>query len=247
MAYSYTVYDRSGTGSYAGEEYSWADRLTITEVDATESSVTVKVSRSALGNNINIQSTTVAFTCDGQTVRHSFPGHNTPGYGQWWHTDDANLEFPASWIDKTVSFSATDGGYSGSFTFGGYAKYRLTLSANTKCQITVSRTSSPKAGAGTGNLSGGADIYTGDVLKISYSTAAGYKCAVTLNGNAAANGGTHTVNANVTLVSTAEPMATIHRFNGSAWELYLIYVAAESGWQLGQANIFDGMGWDKYY
>lgn len=200
-----------------------------------------------MGNNINIQSTTVTFTCDGQTVRHSFPGHNTPGYGQWWHTDDANLEFPASWIDKTVSFTASDGGYSGSFTFGGYAKFKLTVTANAKCPVTVSRISSPKAGADTAVLTDGAALYSGDVLEISCISAAGYKCEVKLNGVSVSCPGTHTVNEAAAIVSTAEPMATIHRFNGSAWELYLIYVGTESGWQLGQANIFDGMGWDKYY
>lgn len=47
--------------------------------------------------------------------------------------------------------------------------YTVSWNTGTGYTITVTRTSSPKAGASTGNLSSGAKVYYGDVLSITYS------------------------------------------------------------------------------
>ena len=52
--------------------------------------------------------------------------------------------------------------------------YTVSWNTGTGYSISVSRTSSPKAGAATGNLSNGATIYYGDVLSVSYSASTGY-------------------------------------------------------------------------
>ena len=69
-----------------------------------------------------------------------------------------------------------------------YAKWILisyTVSWNTGVgyDISVERTSSPKAGAKTGELDNGAVVYTGDVLKINYTSRPGYTLAQDLGKN----------------------------------------------------------------
>ena len=67
--------------------------------------------------------------------------------------------------------------------------YTVNWNTGTGYGITVKRTSSPYAGAGTGNLSSGATIYYGDVLSITYAASAGYslgnkgKTSITVTGN----------------------------------------------------------------
>lgn len=82
--------------------------------------------------------------------------------------------------------------------------YKLTTNAGTGSAIEVNRTSSPYGGAATGVLASGATIYHNDVLKITFSASAGYDLAThTVNGSAFTSGGTHTVTAAVSVVSTA--------------------------------------------
>ena len=67
--------------------------------------------------------------------------------------------------------------------------YTVSWSTGTGYSITVKRTSSPYAGAPTGNLSSGSTVYYGDVLSITYTPATGYtlgshgSTSVTVTGN----------------------------------------------------------------
>ena len=82
--------------------------------------------------------------------------------------------------------------------------YTLSISAGTGSAITVNRTSSPKQGASTGNLSSGATIYYSDVLKISFSANEGYDIgACTVNNSTFTSGNSYEVINNVTVSSTA--------------------------------------------
>ena len=82
--------------------------------------------------------------------------------------------------------------------------YTLSISAGTGSTITVNRTSSPKQGASTGNLSNGATIYHSDILKISLSANTGYNVGtLTVNGSTFISGNSHTVDNNVAVSSTA--------------------------------------------
>jgi uncharacterized repeat protein (TIGR02543 family) len=55
--------------------------------------------------------------------------------------------------------------------------YTVSWSTGTGYSITVKRTSSPNAGASTGNLSSGATVYYGDVLSVTYTPSTGYSIA----------------------------------------------------------------------
>lgn len=77
-----------------------------------------------------------------------------------------------------------------------YLLGKLTITQNTGVgSITVTRTSSPNAGASTGTLSNGATVYSGDVLSWSASPATGYQMSTT--------SGTVTVSGNTTIAPTA--------------------------------------------
>ena len=80
--------------------------------------------------------------------------------------------------------------------------YTLSISQGSNSTIAVSRTSSNLTSTGT--LANSAKIYSGDVLKITFSAASGYNVAThTVNGSTFTSGNTHTVSGNVTVVSTA--------------------------------------------
>lgn len=114
-----------------------------------------------------------------------------------------------------VNRASTDRGYyyyasensgwgSASITVNGASAYNLTTSVGTGSSITVNRTSSPSAGAATGNLSSGATIYYNDILNITFGTSTGYNLgAHTVNGSTFTSGNNHTVSGTVSVVSTA--------------------------------------------
>lgn len=77
--------------------------------------------------------------------------------------------------------------------------FKLTISAGTGSTITVNRTSSPKQGASTGNLSNGATIYYSDVLKVTFSASTGYNLSSTSH----TSGSSVTVTGAVTVSATA--------------------------------------------
>jgi uncharacterized repeat protein (TIGR02543 family) len=93
--------------------------------------------------------------------------------------------------------------------------YTLTITPGTGTTITVNRQSSTGGGA-TGNLSSGATIYYGDVLKISVSANTGYTSAsVKVNNSAFTSGNNHTVSGNVTVTSTASKIKYTITFNAN--------------------------------
>ena len=83
--------------------------------------------------------------------------------------------------------------------------YKLSISQGTGSTISVKRTASPKAGAGTGvYLSNNADIYYSDELEISFAANQYYNLnAHTVNGDTFTSGNKHTVTAAVSVVSSA--------------------------------------------
>ena len=82
--------------------------------------------------------------------------------------------------------------------------YRLSISAGAGSTVTVSRASSPKQGASTGNLSDGATVYHSDVLTVTFGAVAGYMLGShTVNGSPFASGGSPTVTGAVSAAATA--------------------------------------------
>lgn len=83
--------------------------------------------------------------------------------------------------------------------------YSLSISAGTGSQIIVNRTLS-SMGA-TGNLSNGAELFYGDVLKISFAPSANYSITThTVNGTSFTSGNSYEVSGNVSVSATATPL-----------------------------------------
>lgn len=94
-----------------------------------------------------------------------------------------------------------------SITLTSITTYKLSVSAGTGSNITVNRTSSGYAS--TGNLSNGARLYKGDTLKITFTPSTNYAISTHIvNGSTFTSGGTHTVSANVSVVATAQVLAS---------------------------------------
>lgn len=111
--------------------------------------------------------------------------------------------------------------------------YTLSISAGTGSEITVNRTSSPTAGASAGVLDDGANVYAGDVLKISATPSSGYEIAsLTVNGSEFTSGESHTVTGAVSVVSTARQLGIVHIDSGSTIEKCLIQI--EDGTEFAQ-------------
>lgn len=132
----------------------------------------------------------------------------------------------------------------------------LSITAGTGSSITVTRQSSPWAAAG--KLTGGT-VYDGDVLKISFAALTGYALGThTVNGGSFTSGGTHTVSANVTVVSTAtlksytltinaDSHAAVTVTRGGAalasgaaikhFDLLAVTVSAKAGYEVSAADI----------
>lgn len=92
--------------------------------------------------------------------------------------------------------------------------YSLSLSQGTGSTIAVSRTSSNLTGTGT--LSNGAKLYSGDKLKITFTASTGYNIGThTVNGSTFTSGNTHTVSGNVTVVSTASKITYAVSYNAN--------------------------------
>lgn len=83
-------------------------------------------------------------------------------------------------------------------------RFTLSVSQGTGSAIQVTRTSSPKQGAGTGVLSSGDYIYYSDVLVIYFDKDTGYNLAThKVNNNTFTSGSQHTVTGSVSVSSTA--------------------------------------------
>lgn len=124
------------------------------------------------------------------------------------------------------------------------ASYTLSISQGSGSTITVNRTSSPKKGAETGNLSNGAAVYYSDVLKITFGASTGYDLGThTVNGTAFASGSEHTVTSNVTVIATAQMLGAVYIDNGTTVEKYLIYIDTGTEWVQYVPYIDDGSKW----
>lgn len=122
------------------------------------------------------------------------------------HAADGTCSFTVSIGAGIYNWAINETG-SDSFTLNSHTVYSLSTSAGTGSSITVSRTSSGYAR--TGNLSNGARLYKGDTLKITFTPSTNYAISThTVNGSTFTSGGTHTVSANVTVVATAQELAS---------------------------------------
>lgn len=166
------------------------------------------------GNTVSINGT--SFTYDTPAISDD---------GNSWHyilltTKTQKVTHNANGTKTGVSLSAKwtfNGTYSGTYVSSITASttvdldtittYTLSTSAGTGSSITVNRTSSGYGG--TGNLLNGARLYYGDTLRISFTPSTNYAIAThTVNGASFTSGNTHKVAGNVTVVSTAQVLAS---------------------------------------
>ena len=155
---------------------------------------------------------------------------------------------------QTVNGSAFTSGesftVSGAVTIASVAEvlsYILSINAGTGSTVTVNRTSSPKQGASTGELSNGATIYYSDALKITFATGAGYEITEhTVNGVVFASGGTHTVTGAVSVVVAVMLLGLVYIDSGTAYDRYLVYIDNGTGWDMYAPYIDNGTSWDLY-
>lgn len=123
--------------------------------------------------------------------------------------------------------------------------FKLSLSSGVGSTITVNRTKSPLQGASTGNLSNGETIYYADVLMLSFSATAGYEIKEqTVNGEDFYSGDTHTVTANVTIVTITNTLGLVFIDNGTTLEAYLIYIDNGESWEQYIPYVDNGTSWD---
>lgn len=120
-----------------------------------------------------------------------------------------------AWANNTNKWLAGDSTYITNITEATSATaYSLSLSQGTGSTIAVSRTSSNLTGTGT--LSNGAKLYSGDKLKITFTASTGYNIGThTVNGSTFTSGNTHTVSGNVTVVSTASKITYAVSYNAN--------------------------------
>lgn len=127
------------------------------------------------------------------------------------------------------------------------ASYTLSISQGTGSTITVNRTSSPKKGAATGNLSNGAAVYYSDVLKITFGAGSNYNLGThTVNGSTFTSGSTHTVTKAVSVVATATGKTYTITYNangGSGTMAATTYTYATSGTINLRPNTFTRTGY----
>lgn len=122
------------------------------------------------------------------------------------HSADGTCSFTVSIGAGIYNWAINETG-SGSFTLNPHAVYSLSTSAGTGSSISINRTSSGYAR--TGSLSNGAKLYKGDTLKITFAPKTNYALSThTVNGSRFTSGGTHTVTSNVSVVATAQVLAS---------------------------------------
>ena len=117
-------------------------------------------------------------------------------------------------------------------------QFALTTNQGYGTTLSVTRTSSPKAGAGTGSLANGSTIYYGDVLSITASASDGFLVSIlTVNGYPVSNGYLHSVASDVSVGSIAKWATVPCINNGSSTDKYLMCVWDGTGWVFRYPNI----------
>ena len=124
-------------------------------------------------------------------------------------------------------------------------KHTLTIKAGAGSTITVNRTSSPSGKKG--NLANGAEIYDGDVLKLTTAVTLPYEIVTqTVNGAAFTSGGSHTVSKDVSVVTTTRMLGLMRISNGTTFDAYLVYISNGSSLEMYLLYIDNGSSWDLY-
>ncbi len=107
--------------------------------------------------------------------------------------------------------------------------YTASWNAGTNCSISVSRTSSPNAGAATGAITSGTKVYYGDVLSITYTANAGYSIS---------NKGSTSITVGTSNITSSNIYATATANNYT----YNVVYKSSNGTSLGSTTVTKAFG-----
>ena len=108
-------------------------------------------------------------------------------------------------------------------TTGSYLPYKLSIQSE-NADVSVTRSGS--------TLSNGATVYSGDVLKISYSPNSGHKIqTATVNGTSISSGASYTVSGDVSVVVTAKRLGVVRIDTGTGFVSCEIWIDTGTGWK----------------
>lgn len=196
-------------------------------------SVTIAGENVASGYYPNYDGTTKTIVSGTTTVAHEVGGAKS-----------ITIAFEITDRDEDVTCGDASASTTMTLTKISVASYTLSISKGTGTIITVNRTSSPKGGGETGNLSNGAKVYYSDVLKITFGAESGYEIDThTVNGTAFTSESNHTVTSNVTVIATAKMLGAVYIDNGTTVEKYLVFIDTGTGWLQYVPYIDDGSKW----
>lgn len=110
--------------------------------------------------------------------------------------------------------------------------FSLSISKDQGSSVRVYRTSSPKKGAASGELSDGSTIYYSDVLQITISTLTGWEFVTHTVNSQEWISGNKVVTGNVTIIVVTKQMGLVYIDTGSSLEKYQVYIYNGSEWEL---------------
>lgn len=197
-------------------QVSWKNTFTITQIDGASAGyiklrITVRTSEfwtwTSWGGGYDCYTSdrlvNLFDTKDSVTIRSRYYVNNNlnPTY---------DVSIPASWIGKTVK--AYIAGWqpdfqAPTFVIGAAPTYSITYSPDNYTTIVANRISSPVGG--TGNLSNGSVIYSGDVLQINFTPITNYGVIESyVNNSSYTPGSNYTVSGNVTVTAVSQALAS---------------------------------------
>ena len=193
--YTLTTYTVNGNTFTSGNTYSVSGNVTVKSA-ATLATYTLTIDQ-GVGTSISVKKGSDTLT------------NNTTIY----YGDSLTISITAN-----TGYSLTTNTVNGNnFTSGTYTvtgatvvaatasvlSYEITIPTVDNCSFSVLRTSSPLQGANTGALANNSTIYYNDIISITAETSPGYGLsALTVNNVPFENGGSITVNDNITISAT---------------------------------------------
>ena len=188
----------SGDKVYYGDKlsvtYTAASGYQVNDKGATSVTVTGNVTSSDIYASVKVRSYTASWS-SGTGYSITVKRTSSPNAGAStgtldsgstvYHGDVLSVAYAASTGYKLADQGATSVTVSENVTSSTiYASakvlsYTVSWNEGTGYNVSVQRTSSPKAGASTGSLSNGATIYYGDTLTVTYSSKTGYTLKTT--------------------------------------------------------------------
>lgn len=223
---SLSYFGRSGYGS------SSSTTITVTAEDNTESSGSASFSTTGTTNG-----GTATFTGTPSPV--SVTVYHAGGAGTKSITISASTTITVYPSSTATSQQTASGSGSASVTMT--TAYILSINTDGHAIVTVNRTSSPQAGAVTGNLSDSAIIYHNDILSITFTGNSGYKVkTATLNGGAIASPTEHTVTGAVAIILVTSPLGFAYYDNGS--EVVACAVYRDNGTEIVRCRFYRDNG-----